>query len=232
MIQTPCMQCLTCLRASNFAFTGSHVPQEHIPGKNVLNKLHLDMPAGSKKHRGLEDGVSLFDLLTKKPLVALGQPAPLLSWQERQAKLTYNVDEEDAWLRTVDFTPASAFGRSFAYRCAPKQTCFLPLHVHLISALSVVMSAFSVALSLHVPACACCGVRSVQLPNVALWQACCDTLASTEEASCRTKQSCPCLNRLVLDCSMADLLPGGAQADLLQTLRECRILSYSGNAPP
>ena len=38
------------------------------------------------------------------------------------------------------------------------------------------------------------------------------------------------LSRLVLDCPVADLLPGGAQAELLQTLRECRILSYQGGA--
>jgi hypothetical protein len=42
---------------------------------------------------------------------------PALSWQERQAILTYNVDEADAWLRTTDFTAANAFGRAFAYRC-------------------------------------------------------------------------------------------------------------------
>ena len=42
-----------------------------------------------------------------------------LPYERQQNILHYNIDDRDSWLRTVDYTPSNAFGRSFACRQVP-----------------------------------------------------------------------------------------------------------------
>ena len=46
-----------------------------------------------------------------------------MTYERLQRVLTYNIDDRDSWLRTVDFTPPNAFGRSFACRRVSPALC-------------------------------------------------------------------------------------------------------------
>lgn len=47
-----------------------------------------------------------------------GLPRRLPGGQRGQTRNYYTLRNSSDWLRTTDFTPQAAFGRSFAYRCA------------------------------------------------------------------------------------------------------------------
>ena len=51
--------------------------------------------------------------------IPAGLPRRLPSGQRGQTRNYYTLRDSTDWLRTTDFTPQAAFGRSFAYRCAP-----------------------------------------------------------------------------------------------------------------